>query len=257
MRTLTNERLLPSRAEIVFQVTRSMLIAARHGWRDTVLAVSVPALMLVLFSILGSRNGQGGPVLAAAAFPSIVGLTAMLGSNFIAVRVVSWRQLGIYQRLACTPTPLGDIVIGQGLAQAALSCVHAILVLFFGVVVFRLPLNLMGALTALPVLMLGAGCFIAYGMLIASLTRKPDTATALVMFTLLPMFFLSGVFPESFLPPVLRFSGSMLPASMLTRPLSSLMADGVLSSPSLWAVIGLAVYTVVFAMIAARRFRWE
>lgn len=257
MRALSNDGPLPSRASVVAQITWSMLITARHSWRDLVLAVFTPLLLLVLFSILGTRDRSANSDLAAATFPAIVGLTAMLGSNFIAVRSVTWRQLGVYQRLACTPTSLGDIVTGQGLAQTLLSSVQALIVVIFGVAVLRLPLNMGGALIAMFALMLGAGCFIAYGLLIASLTRKPDTASALVMFTLLPMFFLSGVFPASFLPPLLHNLSAVLPATLLTVPLTSLMVDGTLSAQSLTALLGLVAYTMIFVLIAARRFKWE
>jgi ABC-2 type transport system permease protein len=257
MSALANDRTLPTRTSAIAQVAWAMLKTARHSWRDLVLAVFTPLLILVLFAILGNRDRTSSSNLAAASFPAIVGLTAMLGSNFIAVRIVTWRQLGVYQRLACAPTPLGDIVMGQSLAQTVLSSVQALIVVIFGVAVLRLPLNVSGALLAVGVLMLGAGCFIAYGMLLASLTRKPDTASALVMFTLLPMFFLSGVFPESFLPAMLQRISSLLPATMLNTSLTSLMVDGALSAQSLTALFGLVVYTGIFALIAAHRFRWE
>ncbi len=257
MRTLSNDGPLPNRAVTIAQVTWSMLMTARHSWRDLVLAVFTPLLLLVLFSILGARDRSADSDLAAATFPAIVGLTAMLSSNFIAVRSVTWRQLGVYQRLACTPTSLGDIVAGQGLAQTLLSSAQALIVAIFGMAVLRLPLNTGGALVAGLAVMLGAGCFIAYGLLIASLTRKPDTASALGMFTLLLMFFLSGVFPASFLPPLLHNLSAVLPATLLTGPLTSLMVDGTLPAQSLAALLGLIAYTTLFALITARRFKWE
>lgn len=71
------------------------------------------------------------------------------------------------------------------------------------------------------------------------------------------MFFLSGVFPESFLPSILRSIGSLLPTTMLKAVLDSLMVGGTLPAQSLTALAGLVAYTAIFAFIAARRFKWE
>jgi hypothetical protein len=65
------------------------------------------------------------------------------------------------------------------------------------------------------------------------------------------MFFLSGVFPESFLPSILRSIGSLLPTTMLNAVLDSLMVGGTLPAQSLTALAGLVAYTAIFAFIAA------
>jgi ABC-2 type transport system permease protein len=173
------------------------------------------------------------------------------------MRIVNWREQGVFQRLAATPTPLGHLVVGLGLAQAVVSVAQAVIVLLFGVVVLGLRVNGAGAAAALGVLALGVLSFVAFGCLVASLAAKPDVASAAFTFTLLPMFFLGGGFPPEILPPVLRAVSPWLPTAMLTRLLTPLLADGTLPAEPWWPVLGLLAYTVGLGAVAAWKFRWE
>jgi ABC-type multidrug transport system permease subunit len=239
------------------QFALALMRGSLNDWRTLAITLFTPLFMLVLFWLVGRPAEPGDRDLASFMFPAIVGLTVMLGGQAVATRIVNWRELGVFQRLAATPTPLGHLVLGLGLAQAVVSIAQAVTVLLFGVLALGLRVDASGAAAALAVLALGVMCFIAFGCLVAGLSAKPDVASAAFTFTLLPMFFLGGGFPAEILPPALRAVSPWLPTAMLNGLLSPLLAGGTLPPEPWWPVLGLAAYTVGLGVVAAWKFRWE
>lgn len=241
----------------IAQIALAMLQAGLNDWRAAALTLFTPLLMLVLFWLVGRPSEPGDRDLASFMFPSIIGLTVMLGGQTIAMRIVTWREQSIFLRLAATPTPLGQVVLGLGLAQAVMSVVQAVSVLLFGTLALGLRVDLPGAAAAMGVLALGVAAFIAFGLLVASLSPKADIASSAFIFTLLPMFFLGGGFPPEILPPFVQALSPWLPTTMLNGLLGPLLAAGALPAEAGPYVIGLLAYTLGFAALAAWRFRWE
>jgi ABC-2 type transport system permease protein len=248
---------LSARTRPITQFALALTQASLNDPRTFAISLFTPIFMLVLFWVVGRPAEPGNTDLVSFIFPSIVGLTVMLGGQTAAMRLVNWRQQGVFQRLAATPTPLGDLVLGIGLAQALVSVAQAVLVLLFGVLVLGLRVDGAGAAAGVGVLALGVLAFIAFGILVASLSTKPEVASAVFMFTLLPMFFLGGGFPPEILPEFLQAVSPWLPTSMLNSLLSPLLASGGLPAAPWQPALGLALYTLVFAALAAWRFRWE
>ena len=241
----------------IVQFAGAVIQANLNDLRGLLISLFTPLFMLVLFWVVGRPSEPGDLDLAAFIFPSIVGLAVMLGGQMAAMRIVNWREQGVFQRLAVTPTPLGHLVLGVGLAQAVVSVAQGVLVLLFGALVLGMEVNGVGAVAAVAVMSLGVLAFIAFGILVASLARKPDIASSLFIFTLLPMFFLGGGFPPEILPDFLRVVSPWLPTTMLNSLLNPLLNGGTLPAAPWWPVLGLVAYTVVFGVVAAGRMRWE
>lgn len=215
------------------------------------MSLGLPLFMMLLFWM------TGGPKGVALLFPALVSLSVMLPGQTHAMRIVNWRQQGVFQRLACTPVPLGYVVLGASLAQVILSIAPAIGVALFGMIVIGLQVNLLGALLSLLALIIGGACFIAYGSMIAGLTRRPEITSALFIFTLLPMSFLGGMLPQSILPAFARAISPWLPTTMLTNIIAALIASGGLPDQPLFPLAGLLCYTLIFGAIGAKLFRLE
>lgn len=241
----------------ILQFSFFLIRASLNDLRTFALTLFTPVFMLLLFWVVGRPAEPGDMDLVAFIFPAIIGLTVMLGGQTVAMRIVNWREQGVFQRLAATPTPLGHLVLGIGAAQAAVSVVQAVCVMAFGVLALGLVVNGVGAVLAVLVLSAGVLVFIAFGMLIASLANKPDVASSAFIFTLLPMFFLGGGFPPSILPPFLQAISPYLPTAMLNSLLGPVLASGVLPAAPWWPLAGLLAYTLGFGALAAWKFRWE
>jgi ABC-2 type transport system permease protein len=252
MMTHISSTLLP-----VGQFAWALIRASLNDLRTFFITLFTPLFMLVLFWVIGRPAEPGDVDLVAFIFPAIVGMAVMMGGQAAAMRIVNWRQQGVFQRLAATPTPLGQLVIGIGLAQAVVSVAQAASVLLFGAGVLGLKVNGPGALMAVGVMGLGSLAFIALGILVASLSPKPDVASSAFIFILLPMFFLGGGFPPHILPPFLQAVSPWLPATMLNSLISPMLASGRLPADAWRPALGLLAYTAVFALVAARLFKWE
>lgn len=238
------------------QFTLALLKGAFNDLRLLVMTMFTPLLLLVLFWML-TRTGEKGAQLMAFMFPGIVGFTVMQSGQLLALRIVNWRQQGIFQRLACTPVPLGQLILGAALAQTLLALAQGVFILLFGVLVLRLPVHAVGAVVSVLALTLGSACFIALGAVVSTFTAKPETTSTVFIFILLPLYFLGGGMPPEVLPEFLRVVSPWLPTTLLTDLLHSLLTAGQLPAEPLQPILGLLAYTAVFALIAARKFRWE
>ena len=221
-----------------------------------------PLLLLLMFWFLTrdfayAKSGEKGAQLMAFMFPGIVGFTVMQSGQLLALRIVNWRQQGVFQRLACTPVPLGQLVLGTALAQTLMAMAQGSFILLFGVLMLRLPVNAAGAVLSVFALTLGSACFIALGAVVSTFTAKSETASTAFIFILLPLYFLGGGLPPEVLPEFLRNISPWLPTTLLTNLLNHLLANGQLPTESIQAIAGLLAYTAVFVLIAARNFRWE
>ncbi len=234
----------------------ALLKGAFNDLRAVATTMFTPLLLLVMFWLL-TRDGEKGAALMAFMFPGIVGFTVMQSGQPLALRIVNWRQQGIFQRLACTPVPLGQLVLGAALAQTLMAMAQGVFILLFGIVVLRLPVNVVGAVTSVLALTLGSACFIAFGAVVSTFTAKPETASTVFIFLLLPLYFLGGGMPPEVLPEFLRTISPWLPTTLLTDLLHSLLTNGRLPAEPFQPILGLLAYTAVFALIAARKFRWE
>lgn len=216
------------------------------------LSFVTPMFILVLFWLVSPDNDT-----LALMFPSLVGFTVMLAAQPLVIRIATWRQSGVFARLACTPVPLGYLMLGAAGAQVALGVVHAGAMVLFGVFVVGVPVNWLGTLLSVGVLVLGGACFITYGALIASVAKRAETASGLFIFTLMPMYFLGGGFPLEMLPSWARSISAWLPTMLFNDLLGGLLRNGTLPANALLSVGGLVAYTLVFGVGAARLFRWE
>ncbi len=229
----------------------ALLRAGNKNRMNFVLGLATPFFLLIIYWLTMPDD------LLASLFPGLIGFTTMLASAPLAIRIVTWRQQGIFGRLACTPVSLGYLMLGAAGAQVVLGVVQAIVLVVFGVFVVGLPVNGLGALAAIAVLVLGSACFITYAALIASVSKRAETANSLFIFTTLPMFFLGGSMPAQVLPPWMDRIGAWLPFTLFNDLLGSLLTNGTLPANALLSVGGLVAYTLVFGCGAARLFRWE
>lgn len=215
-----------------------------------------PLFMLTLFWFVG-RGSADGDMVAMIMFPAIIGFSVMLTGGVQAMRLIGWRQQGIFQRLAVTPVPLGHLVFGDVLSQAVLALFQGVITLLFGVWVLGLPINWLGTAVALLVLVLAAACFLAYGSLIAAFTNQGEVANSIFIFTLLPMFFAGGGFPAALLPDIVAKVGAWLPVGLTNKTIMPLLTQGEFHGDTAVSLLALLGYTIVFSVIASKFFKTE
>ncbi len=105
-------------------------------------------------------------------------------------------------------------------------------------------------------MVLAGAAFIAFGSMIAAFSRKSDIAGYVFFFTIMPLTFLAS-FPPDMMPDSLNTLTPWLPTSMAIELIGPLFLGNQLSDGALLAGVGLAIYTLLFAAISARKLRWE
>jgi ABC-2 type transport system permease protein len=100
--------------------------------------------------------------------------------------------------------------------------------------------------------------FSCLGYAIAGMIGSPDAAQPVVQITMLPLYFISGVFvPSASLSPTLRHIAEVFPVEHLAAAMHLASVRGSFTSalaPKDLAV--LAVWAIAAGLFAARRFSW-
>ncbi len=230
----------------------AMLRASLRDWRTTAAVLLTPLSMLLAFRFL-SGDGEGTDLFVAF-FPGIVAMGLFFVGAPLATRLVTWRERGIFRRLACTPQPLGWLLLALAAVSAGLGVVQTLLILGLGRLLGA-PLTAAGLLRGLPFILLGAACFTAYGLMLSGFARKAETVNVLYVFSLLPMVFASPLFlPSEALPPLAETVGRWLPPSLTASLLQTALLEAPLPDQAPAAVLGLLTWGLFFSMVSLWRF---
>ncbi|MCM2423450.1 MULTISPECIES: ABC transporter permease [unclassified Streptomyces] len=220
-----------------------------------------PLLFLVVFGLIfkGQTVEDGGPPYINYIAPGVlswgVGNAAMFG---VAFTLMHWRRDDILRLIWRTPTSLPSVLgsryavaVGVGLVQAALFVGIALLPLFGLHLANTWPL-------AVPVLVLGITTFMALGLVVGSIADTPEAVAAIANCIMVPMAFLSGSFyPSDLMPGFLRTFSRALPLRYFNDGIIGVLSNRGSSTDLAVACAGLIGFTAVFALIAAKTFRWS
>ncbi|HSP74319.1 MAG TPA: ABC transporter permease [Gaiellaceae bacterium] len=175
----------------------------------------------------------------------------------IAGALVSYRERGIFRRLRVTPLPLGEFAAARIVAMLLLALAQTVVLLAVGRIAFGIHLGIDVA-ALVPLVVLGALCFITVGFLIGAVSRTQDTAAALGNVITLPMVFLAGVFfPLTTAPAWLREVSRFLPLTYLADGLRDVAIRGHSIASTATALLVLGSVTVAVAAVSVRVFRWD
>jgi len=237
----------------------------RVFWRVPIAAfftVAFPLMFLVMLNLLNSDTqieALGGLGFAQFFTPAIAVFSIVTAcyTNLLITTAMD-RDEGILKRILGTPLSPGHYIAGRVLAASGIGLMSVAIMLVVGVIAFdvevlwgRLPL-------AVLVLLIGAACWSALALAVASLATNGQAAPAIANATLLPLAFISGVFfPVEAGPDWLGTVAAVFPL----RPYVVAFSEqwNPLISPGFpWAELAiLGAWGAVGAVIAIRRFSWE
>jgi ABC-2 type transport system permease protein len=230
--------------------------ALTSQWRDPLsvfFAVAFPVLLLALFPAVFGDGPVHGLTTAQYLLPGMTAYAiAVAGYVNMPEDVAQARGKGVLKRLLGTPLPLRWYVAGRvsavlvvSVAAAVLLATVAVLFLDVGLDPARLPALALGVL-------LGVWCFAALGLAAVALLRSANSLVAVTLGTLLPLSFVSDVFPvgDAPLPGPLAAVGDLFPLKHLVAALLAAtspdgagagLAAGHLAVVAGWTVAGLLV----------------
>jgi len=189
------------------------------------------------------------------------GLLAMnlMGSSVwgIGFGIVDARRKKLLKRFVATPMRRPHYLLSFLLMRLTLMVIEVVVITSFGVLAFGVPMRGSVALFALGCV-LGALCFGAIGLLIASRARTIEGASGLMNLVMLPMWVGSGVFfSAANFPPVVQPFIQALPLTAVVDSLRGIMIQGLgWRSVSGELAIAAAWFTTCFTL-AVRFFRWR
>jgi ABC-2 type transport system permease protein len=190
--------------------------------------------------------------------PGLIAMALCQSAIFgIAGTLVSWRERGVFRRLRVTPLPLAEFGTARLLSSLLLALTQTALLLAVGRLAFGVHLGV-NLLALLPLVTVGALCFLSIGFLVGSVARTQDAADAIANVITLPMIFLAGVFFSlDTAPRWLTRIADVLPLTYLANGLR----DVAIRGHSLWSTMpDLAVLggvSLLVALVTLRTFRWD
>lgn len=197
------------------------------------------------------------PELRTAVFvvPALLGViltTTMILMTSLAL--VRERERGSFEFLIATPVGRTELMAGKILPYVAIGYLQVFIVLFCGLLLFRVPVR--GELLDLA---LAALVFIAanltLGLVISCVTVSQFQATQLSFFFFLPSVLLSGfMFPFESMPGPARWLGEMLPLTHFIRMTRGILLRGSTTFDHLPEFGAMFVFTLIGFIAATRLF---
>jgi ABC-2 type transport system permease protein len=220
------------------------------------ITLGIPLGVLVFFSVVDVLpTGEADAVTFLV--PGVLALSATAtGLVASAIQTAYERKSGALKLLGATPLGRPGFVAAKLGSVLAILLVQTGLVLGLGLALlgWRPQGGLVGIALAVPVVLLVGLVMTVLGLVLAgTLTAELTTAVSNALF--LVLLLLGGVAVEqAVLPDALAAVGAATPLGAGVLALRALL-DG--TSGAVAAVLGLAVWGLLGAAVAARRFRWE
>jgi len=241
---------------------RQVAYENRAFWRNPAAAFFTfvfPLMFLVVFDVLMGGGTSAGVPLSHFYTPAVIVFSVITATyTNIAMMVTNARDSGILKRMRGTPLPPWAYLAGRILHAVVIATLLLVIVAAFGALVsgVAFPWDRLPAI--LLTLAVGAASFCALGLAVAGLIPNADSASAIVQFTIFPLFFVSNVFVDmrgapdwlntvSQVFPVRHFADAFL--GIYAPSSGGGVAWGDLGVMAAWGVVGLVV--------ALRFFTWE
>ncbi len=176
----------------------------------------------------------------------------------LVVSVATARETGVLKRRRATPVAPAILIAGQALSTLVTTAIMTALLLVVGRLAYGVTMS-PGALVAIALaVIVGTLSFACIGYAVAGLIRSVDAAQPIVQATMMPLYFISGIWiPSTNLGPTLRSIASLFPVEHLAAALHLASVHSSLGAAlSLKDLLLLAIWGVAAAAIAARLFSW-
>jgi ABC-2 type transport system permease protein len=243
-------------------LARLTLTELRLFLREPMLAfwtVGLPLVLLVIFGLIPAfkqtHSGyQGLTVLDTYVIIIILLMLAMFSLFSLPYALASYREQGILRRLQTTPAGAARLLAAQLLVTVGAMVVMVAAILVLGRLAFAVPFPMAPGIWVVVALLAAAGT-LSLGLLIAAVAPNPRVASAIGNILFFPLMFFSGLWlPIPSFPAVLQHISHATP---LGAAWESFQQAALGHWPPALAMGTMAAYAVVFAVAAARLFRWE
>ncbi len=225
--------------------------------------VLLPVIFLVIFATVFGHDtvDVGGHKIEQTAYyvPSLMALaitSAALQSLVFAV--VSQRERGILKRRRATPVPAAALIAGRSLTAVTVSFANFVVLALIGWVAYGVDLPGRTLPATLVAVAVGAASLCCVGYAFSTFVRTEESATPILQATILPLYFISGIFvPDDTVPGWLSSVADVFPIRHLGKALQQAYDPATTGAGFAWGHLGiLAAWGAAGLVVAARRFKW-
>jgi ABC-2 type transport system permease protein len=219
-----------------------------------VLTFALPLILLV-----GPALGKNTAILGGPQFRISLALTVGLvsiGTVGYSLAIARDRDAGVFQRLRVTPAPTWTIMVSRWIVQLGAVLVMTIVVLVVAALVVGVTLSPEEYLLTTLVALLGSAVFLSIGQAIVGLIASADTLNAAGRLLYVPLIGLSLFGDTERFGTTIQQVSRWSPGGCIETLLSAAMGATPGSGQVWGALLASLGYTVVFAVIGIRWFRW-
>jgi ABC-2 type transport system permease protein len=248
---------------LMWHQARYDLIASWRDPRSRFFTLIFPIVLLVIFAGVfgsGSTTVDGTKIDTARFFvPGIVTMSIITAAYAgLMIRTANARDNGLLKRRRATPVPAPVLLGGQVTATLFTTMAMSALLLLIARLGYGVSLSA-GALAATGVaVVIGTLAFSCLGYAVAGAVGNADAAQPVAQATMMPLYFISGVWiPTDQLPHALQKIAALFPIEHLAAAahLASVRSSfSAALSPKDLGV--LAAWAAAAALFASRRFSW-
>ena len=187
--------------------------------------------------------------------PAVLGMTIMMSCMLgMGSTIAGERETGELARLFMTPTSVSTVIGGKIVAKLLVELVRALILIFMAIILFNVSIK-GGILQTFIVLVIGALCFVSFGIYFSAGTSTQEDYAQLVMPFSMPMMFVSGVFyPVETMPWILQKCAYIFPLTYLNDAMRGVMLKGQ-SLGDVWIdLVVLLAFTAFFFILGIKRF---
>ncbi len=219
--------------------------ALREFWRTPVSAFFTLVFPLSFLVILSAMYGNEvvdpdtGLRLAQYTTPvfAVFG-TCMACYMSLGIAVAYARASGVLKRLRGTPLPPGLHIAGRVCAAVLVSALAVAIMVGVGVVFYDVQIITENVPALVLTFLVGAACFSALGLAVASVAPTPNAASAFANASLILLSFISGIFGFGQLPEWMDRVASVFPLKPFVEAFSDGFNPYVDASTPDWGALG-------------------
>lgn len=187
--------------------------------------------------------------------PAVLGMTIMMSCMMgMGASIAGERENGKLARLFMTPTKVSTVILGKILGKLSVELIRALILLFTAIILFGAS-SKGGILQTIVVLMIGALCFVGFGIMMSSRASSQENYSQMVVPLTFPMMFVSGVFyPIETMPWIFQKIAYIFPLTYLNDAMRGIMLKGQTLGDIWFDLLVLIGFTLIFFIIGVKKF---
>jgi len=246
------ETIIPKTSTVLTALLRADFTTLWRNRRAVVMVFLVPIVLLISWKPFVAKNGAAF-VLSNSLTYGLIAIGLMGYTNSIARD----RDKGIFQRLRVAPAPNWTIMISRIVVQLSMIALVTTAIFIVGYDYDKITITPAGyALTYLTAIV-GGAVYLALGQIIVGLIKNPETVNStsrLVYFS----FVIVGIFGGmGMLGKQIQEITQWSPYGTVKTILAAGMVPGSWTMDSSYALLATLGYTLVFATIGIKNFKWN